>query len=230
MGQATVQEPALPAVGTPRQEAFGYVCQRCSRCCHDKTIQINPYEVARLARRLGQSTTAFREASTVDAAGTRLKQTAAGSCVFLGEEGCTVHSDRPAVCRIYPLQLFTDSDGGEWFEHAEPHPQSEGKITKDGTIAAFLENQGAIPFIAASELYFRWYCAAKHSVETEPETASDDHSALLAATALLDMDLAVAQHCRALGIAEPKDLDDRMQCHLEILYQQIDPSRRSAIR
>jgi Fe-S-cluster containining protein len=26
-----------------------------------------------------------------------------GACIFLGEAGCTVHSDRALVCRLFPL-------------------------------------------------------------------------------------------------------------------------------
>ena len=83
----------LPA----RQERFRYVCHQCLRCCHDKKIQLNPYEVARLARNRGQTTTQFRAEWTVDGAGTVLQQTETGACVFLGAGGCMVHADRPLV-------------------------------------------------------------------------------------------------------------------------------------
>lgn len=33
-----------------RDASFGYVCGRCSRCCQHKHIQLDPYEIARLAR------------------------------------------------------------------------------------------------------------------------------------------------------------------------------------
>ena len=29
---------------------FSYRCTRCNSCCVDKRIQVNPYEIARLAR------------------------------------------------------------------------------------------------------------------------------------------------------------------------------------
>ena len=46
--------------------------------------------------------------------------------LFLGERGCTVHADRPLVCRLYPLGRHIDEHGAESFYHLEPHPQTEG--------------------------------------------------------------------------------------------------------
>lgn len=42
-----------------RAEAFGYTCNRCTNCCRNKLIQVNPYEIARLARHKGVGTSAF---------------------------------------------------------------------------------------------------------------------------------------------------------------------------
>jgi len=33
----------------------------------------------------------------------RVLRNVGGRCFFLGKEGCTVYSDRPAGCRLYPL-------------------------------------------------------------------------------------------------------------------------------
>lgn len=50
-----------PPGGAPldRDSAFSYRCARCSRCCPRYHIQVNPYEILRLARLLGVSTTGF---------------------------------------------------------------------------------------------------------------------------------------------------------------------------
>jgi Fe-S-cluster containining protein len=92
-----------PTLSDPRAEAFGYVCHRCLKCCQHKLIQLNPYEIARLARNRGMTTSEFRSAWTMDGVGLYLAQTKSGTCVFLGGDGCTVHPDRPLVCRLYPL-------------------------------------------------------------------------------------------------------------------------------
>ena len=58
-----------PQLPDPRAETFGYVCHRCMKCCHHKRIQLNPYEVARLARNRGMTTGEFRAVCTEDGAG-----------------------------------------------------------------------------------------------------------------------------------------------------------------
>src|SRR4029453_18894211 len=88
-----IMEPTAPV--SPRSETFGYTCRRCSLCCYHKAIQVNPYEVAHLAKRLGETTGEFRERWTVDGIGTLLKQRENGACVFLGSDGCTLYSVRP---------------------------------------------------------------------------------------------------------------------------------------
>ena len=143
-----------------RTSTFGYVCRRCSRCCQHKHIQLNPYEVARLARARNQSTTQFRRTWTVNGQGTTLAQKPDGTCVFLGPQGCEVHADRPLVCRLYPLGRHVRADGLEYFTKHEGHPLSEGEFIGNGTVDGFLEAQGARPFMAAQDQYFamapRW--------------------------------------------------------------------------
>ena len=41
-----------------RHSRFSYRCNGCSRCCY-KHIQLNPYEIARLARNRGVDSGAF---------------------------------------------------------------------------------------------------------------------------------------------------------------------------
>lgn len=210
----------------PRDEAFGYICRRCLNCCHDKHIQLNPYEVARLARNRGMSTSRFREAFTIDGAGLALarRDEEDGACVFLGPEGCEVHADRPLVCRLYPLGRHLTAEGEESFTHVTPHPLSEGELTRRGTIAAWLENQGAEPFTRAADAYLAWLNAA---LEVAPEAS--DHVRAKTTTAspagavdILDMDAAIA----AFGPGPaPDDLEARRALHLDILYRQLSPER-----
>jgi len=209
-----------------RDEVFGYLCRRCLKCCHHKNIQLNPYEVARLARNRGLTTGEFRAAWTDQRAGLVLRQTESGACVFLGNEGCTVHPDRPLVCRLYPLGRHVRADDNETFFHLEPHPHSRGTFTRSGTIGEFLASQDAHAFIEASDDYFRWLCAARRFVnqagESEHFTAADAEAAI----ELLDMDTMIARHCAAPEIAESLDADARRALHLRFLYQQLHDERR----
>jgi uncharacterized protein len=208
----------------PRDEPFGYVCHRCTKCCRDKRIQLNPYEVARLARNCGLTTGEFRAAWTEAGAGLALRQTESGACVFLDSEGCTVHPDRPLVCRLYPLGRHVSIDGAEWFSHLDPIPHSRGEYTRAGKIADFLVSQHAQPFIEAADDYFFWLCAAsERAAETAGgETANISSQDGNIALELLDMDGAITRHCEAAEIAEPIDIEARKRLHLKILYQKLE--------
>lgn len=147
-----------------------------------------------------------------------------GACVFLGEEGCSVHPDRPLACRLYPLGHSITRSGEERFNRIELEPDTAGETTADGTIAAFLERQHAGPYMAAARGYFDFLCDAQAWLEGAPDgevATSLADSAELAAE-LIDMDRAIAVHCDTRGEPEPADLDDRLALHLRILRQRLD--------
>lgn len=139
-----------------RAQPFGYVCARCSRCCRGNRIQLNPYEAARLARRLGIGTREFRMRHTIEARGAELSREADGTCVLLGPYGCTVHADRPLVCRLYPLGRKVSAEGTESFHRLDGHPESDGRFDGHGTVGDYLEAQGAVPYMRAADAYFDW--------------------------------------------------------------------------
>ena len=139
-----------------RDSAFSYACHACNRCCRNKAIRINPYEILRLARYLGLSTTEFIERHT-EAGGTVLRTKDNGDCGFLGERGCGVHPDRPLACRIYPLARWVSPDGVESFGHLTPHPKTEGVYGKSGTVQDYLDLQHLAPFFEISERYGKLY-------------------------------------------------------------------------
>ena len=210
----------------PRDEPFGYICRRCLNCCRHKQIQLNPYEVARLARNRGVSTGELAARFTQNGAGQILSQTGDdGACVFLGPEGCTVHPDRPLVCRLYPLGRYVDHEGAESFRRLTPHPRSAGEVTADGTIGAFLDEQGAAPFIAAADAYLAWLRAAIAAVPGAAAAIGprrvDPAAEGQPAGDLLDMDAAVTEHCLSTGEPEPADVQSRLEMHLRILHRHL---------
>jgi len=135
-----------------RASPLSYTCHACKRCCRNKAIRVNPYEVLRLARRLGMSTTEFIESKT-EAGGTVLRSAEDGNCVFLNERGCSVHPDRPLACRIYPLARWVSAEGKESFGHLTPHPQTEGVYGKAGTVQDYLNHQGVESYFRNSDRY-----------------------------------------------------------------------------
>jgi Fe-S-cluster containining protein len=206
-----------------REQAFGYECHRCLRCCRHKRIQLNPYEVARLARARNVTTTELRARYTLDGLGVELAQVESGDCVFLGPEGCTVHPDRPLVCRLYPLGRFVSFDGTERFGQARPHPETAGVYHDRGTIGDFLASQKVETFIEAADEYMAWLTAAMGRLS---EATGIEPGAMLSETAapadLTDLDAVLAQHAAETGTPEPADLEARRRLHLSILYARLE--------
>ena len=211
-----------------RSTPFSYACGRCSRCCHHKGIALNPYEVLRLARHEGLTTTEFLARYT-DRAGTQLKQRADGACVFLGAEGCSVHADRPLVCRIYPLGRHISPEDEETFSELEPHPQTEGRYGAQGTVGDYLEAQGARPFMQAADRYLNLFreltdslaeqvarlaAPERDAVERKFERPADDAEPALD---WLDIDRTVDEYCGARGLAKPEQAQQLMEMHVEAL-------------
>lgn len=201
-----------------RSEAFDYACNRCSLCCRDKVIQVNPYEIARLARRLGMTTGAFTARYTEGGVGARLTRRDDGTCSFLGPEGCGVHLDRPLVCRIYPLGRHVAADGTESWSHLAPHPQTKGVYGADATIGDYIGAQGALPYMRATDEYAAWLRRAYNVLEAANEGDPEGPSA----ADLLDMDSVIAARCHESGAQEPLDIEARKALHLAILADWLD--------
>jgi Fe-S-cluster containining protein len=216
MGQA----PEFDRAG--RDQAFGYDCHRCLRCCRHKRIQLNPYEVARMARNRGLSTTEFRVRHTVEGRGVELSQAPTGDCVFLGPEGCTVHPDRPLVCRLYPLGRFVGADGTERFGRAKPHPESRGVYHDKGSISDFLDQQGVEAFARAADDYMAWLNTALNRLGAATGLSGDEMLEPVGGDdGLMDLDAVLEAHCAASGTPQPVDIEARRLLHLEILYEKL---------
>jgi hypothetical protein len=219
-----------------RDSVFAYTCHACSRCCHDKIIHLNPYEVARLAQNRGIGTSEFL-AQYTDAAGTAMKRVEAGACVFLTENGCEVHADRPFVCRIYPLRRHVTAQGEEWFSELEPHPETEGTYGTKGTVGQYLTTQGTAPYIQAVDRYLdvvgrmatvlRACIGAGKETRSEAERTIDDLATGVNpdVPAWLDMDTVVRAYCHAKGATVPDDPATRMELHIQALDEWLHTHR-----
>lgn len=214
-----------------RDSPFSYVCGQCNRCCVNKIIKLNPYEVARLATNRGISTTEFIRTYTM-AHGTVLNMTPKGECVFRSEQGCRVHPDRPLVCRLYPLGRHVSASGEERFSVLPPHPQSEGTFSRSGTVAAYLHAQGAAPYIASIDTYLallgRLLAALQRSERvssraTRPRSARSvkKDPGAQAGLEMLDMDLVVSEYCARESTLPPGDPDDKMAVHIRALESML---------
>jgi Fe-S-cluster containining protein len=211
-----------------RDSAFSYECNACSRCCHNKAIRVGPYEILRLARRLGLTTTQFIERHT-EAGGTvlRMRDENDRACIFLDENGCGVHPDRPLACRLYPLARSVDPRGNETFGHLAPHPNTKGVYGLRGSVADYLDRQGVAPFFDMGDRYGAAYRRMVERLESldpnelqrRPDRRNDvdETEPGQAASSWIDIDRTIAEFCNANRRPIPVDIDEAVTIHLEAI-------------
>lgn len=118
-------------------------CEGCSECCKvtEDTIHLDPYDVCALTNGLGKDFAVLLNEgiialTVIDGVITPyLNKDAAGSCVFLSQEGrCNIHSFRPGFCRLFPLgRIYNEDNTFDYFiqVHECPYPsKSKVKISK----------------------------------------------------------------------------------------------------
>jgi uncharacterized protein len=211
-----------------RDSAFSYQCNACSRCCHNKAIRVGSYEILRLARRLGMTTTEFIERHT-EAGGTilRIQDENNGACIFLDQQGCSVHTDRPLACRLYPLARWIGADGQESFGHLTPHPKTEGIYGTSATLADYLDKQGVAPFFEMGDRYGAIYQRMLDVLESldpdeldrRPDRRKDveETASGIAASPWIDVDKTVAGFCKANRRPIPDEIGGVVAVHIEAI-------------
>jgi uncharacterized protein len=220
----------------PRDGAFSYQCNACSRCCHNKAIRVGPYEILRLARRLGMTTTEFIEQHT-EAGGTvlRMREENDRACIFLDPQGCSVHPDRPQACRLYPLARWVDPEDNESFGHLTPHPKTEGIYGTGATVADYLDKQGVAPFFEMGDRYGAVYqrmvdvleSLDPDELERRPERRKDveDTTTGTAASPWIDIDKTVASFCETNRRTAPNDIESTVAMHIEAIESWVTSLR-----
>ena len=207
------------------------MCNACNRCCYRKAIRVGPYEILRLARRLGLTTTEVITRHT-EAGGTVLQSREDGACCFLGPQGCSVHPDRPLACRIYPLARWVDPDGNESFGHLEPHPQTAGVYGTRGTVDEYLTAQGLAPYFAMSdrygEVYERMVALLERLAPDEADRRGERRAEIdemdvgSVASSFMDVDATVRAYCRERLLPVPTDVDALVDAHILALNAWLD--------
>jgi Fe-S-cluster containining protein len=153
-----------------RRSRFSYLCNQCGRCCHDQVIALSPYDVMRLARAAGLSTSEAVARYTIRR-GSILKFNQDGSCAALDGTICTLHSGRPLACRLYPLGLEHDQQGlehdqqgAERYLRLEPAVGSRGIYGDDGAVQDFLSAQGAEIYLQINRCYASLLDVFRHRI------------------------------------------------------------------
>lgn len=209
-----------------RESVFSYHCHACNKCCHGKGIQVNPYETMRLSSHLKITTTEFRH-KYLNGQLLKHKQHS-DACIFLGENGCTVHKDRPLVCRLYPLGRLRMADGGEFFTELAPHPDSLGEYGIASTVDSYLETQEVKPYLHAEQTYMTLIQqlaeAAMHKLPEKPKKKDKYETAkeLNYTDWILDPNPIIVKYCLWKNIALPLETEQQLKLHIAALQAWVE--------
>jgi len=77
-------------------------CNGCKRCCYADTLILHPEEGDDYRQYLVDEVRHPITGKIVHA----LQHKEDGSCVYLGENGCTIHERAPAICRFFDCRLM----------------------------------------------------------------------------------------------------------------------------
>ena len=129
-----------------------------TQCCGNIKIVLTPYDILQLRKRLDMPAPDFLQTYTMpdylektDLPGVVIKLKDDGRCPFLKSEtaGCSVYTDRPTVCRYYPVGMANFHEGKQegqtaeefYFVVKEPHCKGFEE-EKAWTIREWREDQG----------------------------------------------------------------------------------------
>ncbi len=137
-----------------------------NRCCADVNIVLTPYDVLRLRRRLGLGSMEFIVEYTVrpftreqkiPVLLLRMRDDAGKRCHFVTDQGCSVYTDRPWACRMYPVGLAsaqTRTRPGEQFHFLLEEEHCHGHCgEREWSIAQWMDDQGVADYDAFGELF-----------------------------------------------------------------------------
>jgi Fe-S-cluster containining protein len=161
MSQPDVPFPNSPVVPTMVADShvIEFSCHKgigCwNACCSNIDISLTPYDVLRMKKRLGITSTEFLKDYTVPyemekdgIAGIKFRPVENGTaCRFMKPEGCDIYSDRPTACRYYPVALLSMRKQDEYVDrdsyaivkedHCKGHDEKRSL-----TIADYRKEQG----------------------------------------------------------------------------------------
>lgn len=138
-------------------------CSRTGTCCHGKMVNLNPWELAKLAEAKKISPREFRDKYTLFG-GIRLNFDGPAGWKDLPEcsqyitgFGCSVHLGRPLACRLYPLGRQRQGEALDYIHEGENFPCLEGcpevvdlpKLT----VEEYISDQKAEDYLAAEDQY-----------------------------------------------------------------------------
>ncbi|MFP3982384.1 MAG: YkgJ family cysteine cluster protein [Desulfurivibrionaceae bacterium] len=133
-------------------------------CCRKLDLELTPYDVLRLKKRLGLTGRKFldqyvdmvqNKETVFPRCFLKMDDNAEATCPFLTSEGCRVYEDRPGACRTYPLGRGAWQDKQGNFQAAyvllkEAHCLGFTEENRQ-TVKYWLEHQYLTPYNEAND-------------------------------------------------------------------------------
>ncbi len=176
------------------EDQFTFACHKglkCYRsCCRDVTIFLTPYDVLRLKRALGLTSTEFLERYTqlvvvpgkqLPLVQLKMNEDDNKQCFFLREHGCQHYAHRPWACRMFPLDEYTA--GG--FKVIPSPERCHGLVEGDPwMVKDWLMDQGATQ---SKEMDGSWDSLSGHHMIHGLDVTNDQVQRMII-TSLFDLD------------------------------------------
>ncbi len=123
-----------------------------TQCCGKIDIFLTPYDILRIKNRLGITSgefianyTQLMKLKKTKLPFLMLRMKADSKCPFVTREGCTIYTDRPVVCRYYPIGFgllkSKEVGGGDFFFPIKEHFCKGYEEDKEWTIRQWREAQ-----------------------------------------------------------------------------------------
>ncbi len=193
------------------EDPLNFVCRQCARCCKNSNIRLSPYDIMKICRHLGISTTEFHAKHSKFILDTQnndfltcLLQTSP-QCLFLEGTTCTIYASRPQGCRTFPLGTQSFYDGKVFRNDYYVLERCGGFNTAEKiTVGQFKQAQG----VYAEDLTALWAKFRTEAINTQLPGSDEFRQRFL--TACYDVDNPLFQEAlREQGIAWPENLEER---------------------
>jgi Fe-S-cluster containining protein len=136
-------------------DTFTFSCTKSlpcfNQCCADINIVLTPYDIIRLKNRLNitsdeflnkYAVIPFNKQQKLPVVILKMNEDEGKPCPFVSKAGCSVYTDRPWACRMYPIGLAA-SDAGEEFYFIMKEEGCLGlNEKKEMTVLDWLADQG----------------------------------------------------------------------------------------
>ena len=145
------------------EDTLPLTCTRTGTCCHGKTVFLNPWELATIAKE--KKTTPQDFAKTYcEWGGIKLKfngeseyKNQSACSQYVENFGCSVHLGRPLACRLYPLGRQIQSEKVQYIHEGTKFPCLEGCPTvtelPQMTVGEYLQDQSTKDFERGQDNY-----------------------------------------------------------------------------